>query len=193
MGYIFESTINKRPIIEGSFRFVRSDVPVQVSETEREWLLANAINTIVDLRTEEERIKKGCQLAKDNRFNYYCMPVTGGNEIPLSVDEVTKSYVGMVDAQLYNTIDFILGVKSNVLYFCNAGKDRTGVISAILLHKLGVKFDYIVNDYMKSKANLKDMLESYVKENPMVDIDVITPHECYIEGFLKWFIENETR
>lgn len=193
MGYIFESTLNTRPILEDSLKFIRSDVPTQVSETEREWLLAKEIITIIDLRTDAERVEKGCPLAKDHRFQYYCMPVTGGNAVPSSVDDVSKSYVGMVDTQLYNTIDFILGIKSNVLYFCNAGKDRTGVVSAILLYKLGMNFDYIVDDYMKSKTNLKSMLESFAKQNPTVNIDVITPHERYIEEFLEWFIENETK
>lgn len=193
MGYIFESTLNTRPILEDSLKFIRSDVPTQVSEAEREWLLEKDIITIIDLRTDAERVKKECPLAKDNRFQYYCMPVTGGNAVPSSVDDVSKSYMGMVDTKLDNTIDFMLGVKSNVLYFCNAGKDRTGVVSAILLHKVGMKFDYIVEDYMKSKTNLKGMLESFAKQNSTVNIDVITPHERYIEEFLEWFIENETR
>lgn len=109
-------------------------------------MLANDIITIIDLRTEAERVKKRCPLAKDNRFQYYRMPVTGGNAVPPSVDGVEKSYVDMVDTQLHNTIDFMLGVKSNVLLFCNAGKDRTGVVSAILLHKSGMKIDYIVDE-----------------------------------------------
>ena len=43
----------------------------------------------------------------------------------------------MVDERLHKTINFIFESKSNVLYFCNAGKDRTGVVSAILLYKSG--------------------------------------------------------
>lgn len=65
------------------------------------------------------------------------MPVTDGSAIPKSVNEVSKSYIKMVDEQLCEIVDFIMNVNSNVLYFCNAGKDRTGVISAILLMKAG--------------------------------------------------------
>ena len=64
----------------------------------------------------------------------------------------------MVDKHLYKTIDFIFECQSNVLYFCNAGKDRTGVVSAILLYKSGKTRDYIVTDYMKSKENLQNTL-----------------------------------
>ena len=189
MGYIFKHTLNTRSILEDNLRFIRSDVPMQVSEDEREWLLENEIVTIVDLRSDEERTKKECPLAIDKRFSYYCMPVTGGNAIPKSVDDVSKSYIHMVDEQLHNTIEFIWNANSNVLYFCNAGKDRTGVVSAILLCKAGMSLKYIINDYMKSKLNLKNMLEAFAKQNPEIDINVITPQERYMKEFLEWFID----
>ena len=97
----------------------------------------------------------------------------------------------MVDEQLLNTIDFILNSKSNVLYFCNAGKDRTGVLSAILLYKNGMDSQYIIDDYLKSVFNLKDMLQSYSQQNPEIDINIITPNERYIKEFLEWFINNK--
>ena len=156
----------------------------------KNWLLQNDITTIVDLRTDEERKRKECPLSKDVRFRYYCMPVAGGNAIPKSVDEVSKSYIEMVDEQLCDTVHFMMNVNSNVLYFCNAGKDRTGVISAILLWKSGMSVEYIIDDYMKSKWNLKEMLETYAKQNQEIDINVITPHERYIRDFLEWYIQN---
>lgn len=188
MGFIFKNTLNTRSILGDNLKFIRSDVPIQVSEDERQWLLENNVVTIIDLRTKEERVKKECPLSKDIRFQYYCMPVTGGNAIPPAVDDVSKSYIGMVDIQLHNTIDFMLNVKSNVLYFCNAGKDRTGVVSAILLYKMGLDIEYIIDDYIKSKENLRDMLEIFAMQNPTIDIDVITPHERYIKEFMEWFV-----
>lgn len=191
MGYIFEHTLNTRPIINNSLKFIRSDVPIQVSEAEREWLVSKGIITIIDLRTDEERSKKECPLEKDKRFQYYCMPVTGGNAVPKSVDDVSKSYVSMVDTLLYNTIELILGAKSNVLYFCNAGKDRTGVVSAILLYRLGMSDEYIIDDYMKSETQLCSMLETFAKQNPEVNIDIIMPQERYMKEFLEWLIVNK--
>lgn len=193
MKQIFENTLNTRPILTNSFKFIRSDVPAQVSEAEKEWLLSENITTIVDLRTEQERSRKECPLAKDGRFQYYCMPVTGGSAVPQSVDEVSASYIHMVDAHLYKTIDLIQGCEPNVLYFCNAGKDRTGVVSAVLLYELGMSAEFIVADYMKSKTNLRDMLESFAKMNPEINIEVITPQERYIREFLEWFAVNGTR
>ena len=81
-------------------------------------------------------------------------------------------------------LETILNAASNVMYFCTAGKDRTGVVSALLLKRLGISEDVIVEDYMKSKDNLLDMLTSYVKNHPEVDIDIIIPQEENIRQVL---------
>lgn len=188
--YIFENTLNTRPIFDNSLKFIRSDVPVAIAEDEKLWLISNNILTIVDLRTDTERTKKECPLINDKRFSYYCFPITGGDKIPSSPDDVSKSYISMVDAQFDRLIKFLTNTKTNVLYFCNAGKDRTGVVSAVLLHNAGFDTEYIIEDYMKSKNNLQNALNAFAKNNPMLDINVITPCRRYIEEFLKWYIDN---
>jgi len=35
------------------------------------------------------------------------------------------------------------------------------------------------------------MLELFSKENPEVDINIITPNERYMQEFLSWFVESE--
>ncbi len=191
MEFIFKNTLNTRAILKDSFKFIRSDVPTLVTEEERLWLIENNITTIVDLRTNKERLRKVCPLESDERFDYCIMPVTGGDIVPKMVNDVSESYMNMVDEYLYKTIDFIYNNKSNVLYFCNAGKDRTGVVSAILLYKSGKTRDYIVADYMKSKENLKNALNTFAKQNPEIDINVITPDERYIKEFLDWFAKKD--
>lgn len=88
------------------------------------------------------------------------MPVTGGATIPKSVDDVSKSYINMVDTQLKETVDFIMNANSNVLYFCNAGKDRTGIVSAILLWKAGMVYLCFSTDFLIEEA---DDWREYVK------------------------------
>ena len=186
--HIFQNTLNTRSILENSFKYIRSDVPTKITEKEKDWLLSNNVTTIVDLRTDEERVKKQCPLIDDNRFSYYTFPISGGDKIPPSTNDVSISYIAMIDTQFDTLIEFLLNAKSNVLYFCNAGKDRTGVVSAVLLYKLGMSYEYIVKDYMKSKFNLETLLNEFARQNQAIDINVITPHEQYIEEFLKWYV-----
>lgn len=104
---------------------------------------------MIDLRQDDERNSKKCQLIDNSLFKYICMPVTGGNIIPKTVDEVSKSYIKMVDGQMNSIIDTIMNSNTNVLFFCDAGKDRTGVVSAILLHKMGMSKRYIIDEFLE--------------------------------------------
>lgn len=91
----------------------------------------------------------------------------------------------MVDEKMEKIIDIIMNAESNVMYFCTAGKDRTGVVSAIILKRLGFSDEVIIEDYMKSKDNLMDMLTEYVSVHSEVDIEIIIPHRENMEQLLK--------
>ena len=186
MGSLLSSTRNTRAILPDSLRFVRSDVPDRVTESEIEWLVRHRICTVVDLRQEAERRRRHCSLIDRPDFQYICLPVTGGDIVPQSPDDVPKSYIQMVDGQMERIISAILSAQTNVLYFCNAGKDRTGVVSAILLRKLGLDREAIIADYMESAANLREMLDLYARQFPQINREVITPHARYMEEFLDW-------
>ena len=115
------------------------------------------------------------------------MPVTGGNAIPAVPEEVACSYIRMADAAMDRIVETILNADTNVLYFCNAGKDRTGVVSAILLSRLGYDRQYILADYLASGENLREVLQAYARSNPEADLRVITPQAAYMEAFLDWY------
>ncbi len=181
---IFRHTRNTRCIIENNYRYIRSDVPVKVSENEISFLKNHHILTLVDLRTESEQLAKPCPLKEISDFSYFSMPVTGGNAVPESPEQVAVSYLAMLDSQMQKIIRTILNADSNILYFCNAGKDRTGVVSALLLKHFGYTDDYIIQDYMQSADNLKEILCQFAKANPEINPEVITPHESYMQQFL---------
>ena len=100
-------------------------------------------------------------------------------------DSLYIVYRQMVDEKMDKIIDTIMNTQSNVMYFCTAGKDRTGVVSAIILKRLGFSDEVIIDDYMKSKDNLMEMLMAYVRIHPEVDIEIITPHKENMEQLLK--------
>lgn len=185
MSSLLQSTRNTRALPTGTMRYIRSDAPENLTEREVQWLLDNNIITIVDLRSEEEIVKKPCFLKEKNGFRYFHLPVTGGGDIPKSLEHLHIVYRQMVDEKMEEIIDIIMNVDSNVMYFCTAGKDRTGVVSAIILKRLGFSDEVIIEDYMKSKDNLMDMLTAYVSVHPEVDIEIIIPHRENMEQLLK--------
>lgn len=185
MSSLLKSTLNTRALPIGSMRYIRSDAPLCLTEEEIRWLRDNDITTLVDLRSAQELENKPCPLQKMEGFAYHHLPVAGGGDTPKSREHLHEVYRGMVDKQMDIILDTILNATSNVMYFCTAGKDRTGVVSALLLKRLGASEEVIVEDYMKSKENLMDMLTAYVKNHPEVDINIIVPQEENIRKVLE--------
>lgn len=177
MPSLLSSTLNTRALPTGNLRFIRSDCPQKLTAEEVEWLRQNQITTIVDLREKKEYQRISCRLEAEEGFTYHHLPVTGGGDTPASPEAVQEVYLAMLDARMDQIIQTIMDAKSNVLFFCGAGKDRTGVVSAIVLKKLGYDDRTIVEDYMKTKDNLMDFLTDYVKKHPEVDINTIIPNE----------------
>lgn len=185
MASLFKSTRNTRWLPTGDQRYIRSDAPLKLTENELQWLLENNVTTIVDLRSEAEVTEKPCLLRDLDEFEYYNLPVTGGDIIPKSSEQLHIIYAQMADEQMDNIIDRIMNAKSKVMYFCTAGKDRTGVVSALLLKRLGFDDEVIIDDYMESGDNLLDMLQAYAKADPEVDIEIITPRRENIKRLLE--------
>jgi len=185
MTSLLASTANTRLLIENSFRYVRSDAVCELSEEEIAWLIENDITTIVDLRTGDEAAHRPCSLKDHEGFQYINIPVSWGSTLPASPDLVHASYLKMVDATMWDIISIIENAKTNVLYFCHAGKDRTGVVSALLLLRQKASWEEIIADYMRSADYLKEQLKAYCEKNPSVDINIITPKAIYMEQFLR--------
>ena len=185
MGSILQSTLNTRALPTGNLRYIRSDYPGKLTDDEVKWLLQNDITTIVDLREAKEYVSRPCRLEKEEGFNYYHLPVTGGGDTPESPEAVAGTYLGMLDDQMDKIIRLIMNAKSNVMYFCGAGKDRTGVVSAVILRKLGFRDQVIIDDYMETRDNLMDFLTAYAEEHPEVDINIIIPNENNIKKVLE--------
>lgn len=191
MSSLLKSTLNTRVLpVDGipidEMRYIRSDAPLHLTKEEIQWLLDHDISILVDLRSAQELKRKPCPLQNIPGFTYCHLPVTGGESIPKSRPQLNEIYRGMIDKQMDTILETILKAPSNVMYFCTAGKDRTGVVSALLLKRLGVSEDVIVEDYMKSKENLFDMLTAYARNHPEIDIDLLIPQEENIKDVLSY-------
>lgn len=64
-------------------------------------------------------------------------------------------------------------------------------MSAILLRKSGMSREYIIADFMKTASNPEAYLAQFAGEHPGIRLDVITPHERYMEELLVWLTAQE--
>ena len=184
MASLLSTTWNTRLLREGDFRFVRSDVPDRLSLSDLDWLLAHEITLAVDLRSPQECAARPCPLEQDPRFQYLHLPVTTGDIVPHCFEDVPNNYLDMVDGQLVHILDTLWNAGRNAIYFCNAGKDRTGVVSALLLQRMGASRQEIVDNYVLSAESLKTMLAEFIAKRPELKLEVVTPRAWTMEQFL---------
>ncbi len=185
MASLLTYTLNTRWLREGCERYVRSDVPDRLSLEDVQWLLEHNIRTVIDLRASAEQGKRPCPLKQDARFTYHSMPVSTGDIVPHCPEDVPKSYHAMADGQMADILRTAEAAPTNVLYFCNAGKDRTGVLSALLLRRMGASRREIIDNYLITGENLREFLAEFVAKRPDLRLDVVTPRAWYMEMFLE--------
>ncbi|RMF25401.1 MAG: tyrosine-protein phosphatase, partial [Deltaproteobacteria bacterium] len=58
-----------------------------------------------------------------------------------------------------------------VVFHCSGGKDRTGVVAAVILRTLGVSDDDIIADYARSESYLRRVIDRYRDELEQLGID----------------------
>lgn len=186
MPSLLESTANTRCVLPGCFRYLRSDAPTAPTLQDIAFLLEHGVTTLVDLRSDAECQHRPCPLAEHPDFAYHHLPVTGGNAMPKSTAHVADSYIRMVDDQMASILSTIEDANAGVMFFCTAGKDRTGVVSALLQHRVGLSREVIVADYLRSGENLREQLSAFAALHPEIVPAIYTPCAAYMERFLDW-------
>lgn len=198
---ILESTMNTRELgmyrIQGtknytlSNRIYRSDRCESLSASDKKLLLDRDITTIIDLRSEQEAETKPSAFSSDSDFIVFHYPIVEGMLPPNSLEAVPVSYMEIAHADCVKEVfKTIVDANGGVLFHCTAGKDRTGVVSAILLALVGVSDEDIVYDYAISREFNKQRIEAYLKEHPEIDKDIVLANEKSMYGFLRMLREK---
>ena len=184
MASLFSTTRNTRTLPGCGMRYIRSDVPLTLTADDLRFLREAGVTIAVDLRSDEEAQARPCALRDVPSIDYRHMPVTGGGDTPRSREHLHQVYRGMLDDTMERILRVIEGAEGGVIYFCTAGKDRTGVVSALLLRRMGADDETIIADYLLSGDNLRDMLTDWAATHPEARLDVIMPCRENMERLL---------
>ena len=163
----------------GETRFgvvVRADSLRQLSDAGWRQALDYGVRRVVDLRFSEERasdssVEAPVEVVHVSLFGEHD-PVaerewgTRGRSTPVAADMFAASYTYTVDQQIPNVVaavEAIAGVEDGcVAVHCFGGKDRTGIVSALLLSVAGVDDETVGRDYALSDPGVMRLLDTWI-------------------------------
>ncbi len=157
-------------------RLFRADGLNKLTEADRDQLVGLGLATVIDLRTVDEAEQRGRFPVDQVPVRYVDLPLTDVLPATAELPEwkeatyVASRYAAMVTEggpALASAIEVLASSGSlPAVVHCSAGKDRTGVVSALVLAFLGVPDETIVDDYALSAASMERLLERLKAEYP---------------------------
>lgn len=163
--------------------FLRSSEMSKLTPEEVGFLKAYGVTTVIDLRGEDEIQKHPNPLAHEDFCEYHNKPfiTLQVSDITQHVADVARSlenvfmgdfYVDLLErSEVIKEIMDVIGQAEEgcVLFHCQAGKDRTGILAMLLLGLAGVEKKDIVSNYETTYTNLES-IHDYAGERPYGDI-----------------------
>lgn len=158
---------------------VRGDSVRRLSDGGWEALLAHGVRTVLDLRWREELADDvprelpvdvvHVSLFGELDTAYYEELARRLEHWADRADVTRESYLEFLERYRDNLSRAVVAVADAdgcVFVHCAAGKDRTGLVSALLLRLAGVGVDHVADDYAESDANLQALTEAWRAEAP---------------------------
>lgn len=135
----------------------RSDALHRLTTSDVEQVHALGVTTIIDFRTIHEIESSGRGAIDSLRAEHLHLPTFDTTRPLMEDDEILRTLVTAPEAYLSmmrngapayaGALRRVAASEDPVVFFCAAGKDRTGVFAALVLGLLGVSDDDIVADY----------------------------------------------
>ncbi len=162
-------------------KLFRSDDLNNLTNADLNYLSSIPLTTIVDFRSTQEIDMAPDLLPRSvtNDFELSISPgnlMDGNNFITYSSDQVDTLMMqlnvllvadSLSIAQYKKFFELLQEQKDlPLLYHCSAGKDRTGMATALILFALGVDQTIIMNDYLSSNVYLSGKYSQYVDKYP---------------------------
>lgn len=166
-------------------RLFRSDTLQALTAADAQRLYdAMGLRGVVDLRLAEEVQAEGRgPLATYSDIRYANAPLHMAATENVPADQVMERlYLGCLapEVRLTDALQHLEAMADQpVVFHCAAGKDRTGVVAAILLRLLGVADEDIVADYLRSAEPMPRMVERFATWPRYREHMARTPPQAY--------------
>ena len=174
-------------------KMIRSNIVINLQKSSLEKIKEMGIFTVIDLRSDKELEKQKSIFYNNEEFCYYHIAIEGDGRLPSKEEEILETYIEMIEGkeQIKEFFEILSENDGGILYYCNAGKDRTGVVTALILKLLGVDERDIEADYIASGIFLQDKLKRYAEDmhNEQL-LNIIIPKKETICNLFKYIMET---
>ncbi|MDR2918416.1 MAG: tyrosine-protein phosphatase [Tannerella sp.] len=169
-------------------KIFRSDDLYKLTDDDLAYLSSIPVISVVDFRSEKEIGSAPDKLPATAQ--YYPYTITPGS-LPtsadisgdnlealqaLNIDSIMQNINELLvtnpsSVRRYTDLFQLMEDKTNVplLFHCSAGKDRTGMGTALFLFALGVDEETILNDYLLSNKYIKEKYAKYTAQHPSLE------------------------
>ena len=189
-------------------RLFRSDALHELTTDDVERLGAMGLRTVVDLRTARElaRTGRGPLEPQGVAFHHLAVVKEGvrgapGAEVGEAMaapapdgDDLSERYLWYLEVGRDSLVEVLTmlgdGSRYPLVFHCAAGKDRTGVLAALILEILGVDREVIVADYVITAERISFIMERWLADPEFAERMAKVPPSRFsveastMEGFL---------
>ncbi|WP_311482113.1 tyrosine-protein phosphatase [uncultured Anaerococcus sp.] len=166
--------------------FFRSACLDDVKDTDIKDLKDLNISTIIDLRRENEIAfeSESHKNIKEN-FDYHHISLSPDKEFRKEeIDKIIsgelsvgQSYRNLIDhyEAVRKIVEVLANAEGSALFHCQEGKDRTGIVSMIIMGLADVSRGDIIADYETSSAHL-GYIEKFDEDEPLSIFRITNPY-----------------
>jgi protein-tyrosine phosphatase len=121
------------------------------------------VGIVVDLRSENELAGDGAKRLDAEPIRLHHHPlfagVVRGASRGVALSDIYFALLETAREPMVRVIETLAEADVPAVFHCAAGKDRTGIVSAVLLGLLGVPDEVVVEDYAVSQRALAPLIE----------------------------------
>lgn len=177
-------------------RFLRSDAFSSIDQKDKDYLLNYGVRVVIDLRDTFETKKKPNTFENVNGVAYYNIQLRGDDDVshdPNDID-MQQMYYDLIDNSANMGLIFKTMAKEAdkgiIAYHCTAGKDRAGLVTAILFMIAGVdKLDIIAN-YQVSHTYITPIIDDLFAIYPNYPMHVMLSQPEWIGNAVDYINKN---
>lgn len=151
---------------------IRSGNLDKLPKNSQQMIIQYGVQTVIDVRDEWEAEHYPNPFQGSEEVHYYNLPLIGNalsNDDNIQIytrdyrdlDELYIKYIERCKSQIGQIISTIIDSEIGILIHCHAGKDRTGIITALILSVIGISDDDIANDYALSNQNIQHLIAEW--------------------------------